>query len=377
MRAVSQEPLLRPDPPPFKTEFLPVSGGHHLWVTQHGNPQGLPALLLHGGPGSGCSPLLRRFFDPAAYHLICVDQRGAGASQPAGGTRHNTTNDLLADLRQLRGHLALAKWLVVGGSWGATLALAHAADQPEAVAGLLLRAVFLARDQDISAFFLPGTARTSAAQAAWQTLAAAVLPNAELPNAEGEADAQAQAPAPAPVQAPAHGLLPAIASAFANTAHQPNPSPAQHRVAAAWWAWEQALAHGAEHGAPFGPAPDGEALHALVRRYAVQAHYLAHGCWLQSPSLLARAAQLPAVPTLLLHGTADAICPPAGAQAVLDVMPHSRLQWVAGAGHDPTHPGMTAAMVSALARFAEVGHFGLAVPKAPTLNPDPAPCPCA
>jgi proline iminopeptidase len=144
---------LHPDTAPFRTQDLPVGDGHVLHVQEFGRPDGQPALVLHGGPGSGCSPLLRRFFDPARYRVICADQRGAGLSRPRGGIEHNTTAHLLADLRRLRAHLGIARWLVVGGSWGAALALAHAADDPQAIAGLLLRSSFLAREQDIRAFY--------------------------------------------------------------------------------------------------------------------------------------------------------------------------------------------------------------------------------
>ena len=139
--------------PAWRSEWLEVDGGHSLHVQQFGAPDGLPVLVLHGGPGSGCSPLLPRFCDPRRYRIVCPDQRGAGQSRPSGEVAHNTTAFLLADLRTLRAHLQIARWLVVGGSWGATLALAHAADAPEAVAGLLLRSSFLARAQDIAAFF--------------------------------------------------------------------------------------------------------------------------------------------------------------------------------------------------------------------------------
>ena len=270
--------------------------------------------------------------------MLCLDQRGAGASRPAGAVLHNTTADLLADLRQVRQHLQIPRWWVVGGSWGATLAVAHAADAPDAVAGLLLRASFLARDADIAGFFQRTAANSPAAAAAWDALAAL------LPHAAGQP------------------LLSAIAQVMAL---QPAAAP-QRQLAAAWWAWEQALAGGARSGSTSGlppgpttsPAPSGPALAAQVARYRVQSHYLQHGCWLQAPSVLDLAVQLPTVPTLLLHGTADRICPPHGAQALHQALPHSLLQWVAGAGHDPSHPAMAAAMLAALQQAASTGGFG-------------------
>ena len=141
------------DLPVLRTHALPVGDGHVLNVQEFGHPQGQPLALMHGGPGSGASPVLRRGFDSAAWRVICIDQRGAGGSRPRGATEANTTEHLLADLRQVRQALGVERWVVAGGSWGATLAVAYAAFEPEAVAGLLLRASFLARRADIDGFF--------------------------------------------------------------------------------------------------------------------------------------------------------------------------------------------------------------------------------
>lgn len=291
---------LRDDPPLLARHALPVGDGHVLDVQEHGRADGTPALVLHGGPGSGGSPLLRRFFDAQRYRIISVDQRGAGASTPRGAIGHNTTAHLLADLRHVRAVLGIERWLVVGGSWGATLAIAHAADDPDAVAGLLLRAVFLARRSDVEAF----------CQAA-------------------DLD------------------LPALAAAL-----QGDAADAARRAARTWWRAEQALAGSVAAG------PEAAALEALVDRYRIQSHYLQHDCFLAGWPLLERCSRLRRVPTLLLHGLADRICPPAGAQAVQERLPHAALRWIDGAGHDPAHPAMAAAMVSALARYAADGRFG-------------------
>ena len=352
-----------------------MGDGHVLSVEEYGIAQGIPALILHGGPGSGCSPLLRRFFDPRRYRMICLDQRGAGGSRPRGSTHRNTTGDLLADLRLLRERLGLSRWLVVGGSWGATLALAHAAAEPDAVQALLLRASFLARREDI-AWFFQGAATEM--PVAWARFAAA---------------------APAAHRA---ALLPWLRHVF--SAAEPAE---QMRAARAWWAWEQALASQGNVASPLslipagdgrreaaalgrcqgnaGPPqvslpssgggrrmasawgrsdapatpapPEGEALTALVDRYRVQSHYLANDCWLTAPPLLDRLTTLPQVPTLLLHADDDRICRPAGAAALHKRVPHSRLRWVAAAGHDPAHPAMASAMRAALDSYAERGDF--------------------
>ena len=312
------------DPPLLRTHRLPASGGHVLHVQEFGRADGLPALVLHGGPGSGSSPLLRHGFDPARYRIICPDQRGAGASEPHGLIAHNTTTDLLDDLSTLRRHLSVPSWLVVGGSWGATLALAYGAAEPGAVNALLLRASFLARRDDIDAFFQ----RPAPADApAWTAFAAG---------------------APATHR---RALLAGLAQVLAC-----GTRAEQEAAALAWWRWEQRLSGAA---AP-AQEPAGDVLAAQVGRYRVQAHYMHHACWLESPSLLERCADVPRVPTLLLHATDDRICPPAGALALHRQLPHSRLHWVQGAGHNPAHPAMAAAMRAALDHYAARTEFARA-----------------
>lgn len=291
---------LFPDAAPRATHALDVGGGHVLRVQEFGRADGIAALVLHGGPGSGCSPLLWRVFDPARWRVICPDQRGAGGSRPRGATAHNTTADLLDDLRHLRERLGVERWVVVGGSWGATLALAHAADHPAAVAALLLRASFLARPQDIDGFF---------GQLSLNDLAA--------------------------------GL-------------DSSDAAERERAALTWWRHEQTRAGTAA------PQPQGDALAAQADRLRVQAHYLRHGCWLQSPSLLERCEAVPRVPTHLIHARDDRICPPEGAQALQNRLPHATLQWIDGAGHDAGHPAMIAAVMNALASYADRGRFGAA-----------------
>ena len=313
---------LYPDTAPRRVHALPVGDGHVLHVQEHGHAEGLPALVLHGGPGSGGSPLLRRVFDPARFRVICVDQRGAGLSTPRGATEHNTTAHLLDDLRRLREHLGITAWLVVGGSWGAALAVAHAAAEPQTVAGLLLRASFLARAEDIDAFFAPAEVDD---RDAWDRFASIAPPEAR------------------------GALLPFLARRFAR-----DERSACRPLAQAWWLWEQWLATGAQTTSP----PTGAALDAQVDRYRVQSHYLAHRCWLEAPSLLERCDTLPRVPTLLLHGRQDRVCPPEGALALHRRLPGSTLRWVDACGHDPAHPAMVAATVEALDRWATHAEVG-------------------
>lgn len=258
--------------------------------------------------------MLRSFFDQAQYRLICPDQRGAGRSRPAGRIEANTLGHLLADLRLLRERLRVRRWLVVGGSWGATLALAHALDAPDAVSGLLLRNVFLARRQEIDSFF----------------------ERAALQGGPEWHELQARAAA-AGVALPAF-----LADVFAH-----GPADEQRLAAKAWSECEQRLA--GELVVPVEPS----AVHLLVQRYRIQSHYLRHQCWLADPDLVERCRKMPAVPMLLLHGSEDRICPFEAAVELAAVLGRSAmLRRVDGAGHQPFHPGMRNAMEEALRRFA-------------------------
>lgn len=301
--------------PVWQTDALPVGDGHVLHVEQSGHPQGLPVLCLHGGPASGLSPAHRRFFDPARYRIIQFDQRGCGRSTPRGATAHNTTADLLADVGCLRAHLGIERWLVFGGSWGATLGLAYAAAQPQACLGLMLRGVFLASRAEVAAFF----------------------DGFEL------ADATAD------------GRAPGAAGVFERMLG--GDRPMQARLSAAWQAWESSkdgialAAQGAEEDVA------DAAVAARIDKYRVQAHYLANDGFLPPGWWRRAAAALGDLPVAIVHGTDDRICPLENSRRLQYVCANSVLVAVAGGRHNPFAPDMLAAIRWLTDRYAAQGRF--------------------
>ena len=313
---------LYPEIEPYDFGRLDVGVGHAVHYEQAGVHHGLPALYLHGGPGSGCSPAQRRFFDPGRYRAVLFDQRGSGRSLPSGETRHNTTDHLVADIERLRGHLGSQRWLVVGGSWGASLAIAYAARHKAAVAGLVLRGVFLTGKRDLQWFFQDAAAFVPEA---WQRFAATAPKRRR------------------------RTLLDYLARCLGGE------DPAKASAAAAAWArYEQALA-----GGPSAPAGDASTQDAarLVLKYRVQAYYLARRCFLGEAKLLACVSLLQRVPTAIVHGRLDLVCRQTNAWRVHQTLHGSRLRFVDGCGHHPFVPAMARAVTGAIDHFAEHGDF--------------------
>ena len=311
---------MQPRPPaPFDVIRLGVGGGHRLHIEQYGRPDGLPALVLHGGPGSGSSPAMTRPLDLRRWRVVLFDQRGAGRSTPRGGLPHNTTSDLLDDIERVRAALGIDRWLVMGGSWGATLAVLYAARHTGAMRGLLLRALFLARRVDLDWFF--GGAAALRPEA-WQRFAAV---------------------APAGTRDLRRWL-----------ASQQSGWP---RIAAAWRGWEQALA-----GSPEPPPPDAATRAVLAVKYRLQAQYIARGFDLAPNAVLRALASLGHLPTLLLHGRADLVCRPESSWLAAQAHRAARLRWIDAVGHDPYAPPMLAAARAALRDFARDGDFSAVSP---------------
>lgn len=320
MGTQAQQTHLQETPPQPRAEgWLETADGHRLWYAELGNPEGIPFVWMHGGPGSGSSLRHAELIDRARYRLILLDQRGCGRSLPQGELRHNTFDHLIDDVELLRQHLKLERFLSGGGSWGATLALCHAARYPESVAGLILRSPFLGEGGEIAALFRPSPGRSEPAWEALSALApegAAVLPYAAAQLAQTGADALA------------------IARAW-------------HRHASSRETGQDPVAIDANDDIP--PA-------TLLARYRVQSHYLVVSCFLGAGEVLRRAATL-TMPAAIFHGQADRVCAPDNALALATRMRASALRRVPLAGHDPFHPEMVRALADAQRSFARHGHF--------------------
>lgn len=304
---------LYPPIEPFETAILDVGDGHRLYYEQSGNPSGQPVLFLHGGPGAGSSPDHRRFFDPAHYRIVIHDQRGAGRSTPVGELRANSTGHLIADIERLRETLGIAAWLVFGGSWGSTLALAYAEEHPAAVKALILRGIFLGRPAEIE-WFLHGMG-TFFPESRERFLAA--LPSAEQDDLLGNFHRRLNDADPA-VHLPAARAW----SMFEGGCSTLRPSP--------------------ETVAAFGE--DRMAL-GLAR---IEAHYFINGIFLPDNALLDRIDRIRHIPGTIVQGRYDVICPIITADRLHRAWPDANYVVVPDAGHSAMEPGVRKALVQAM-----------------------------
>jgi proline iminopeptidase len=296
---------------------LDVGDGHRIWVQPWGDPAGVPVLFLHGGPGSGCNPGHRALFDPARHRAIFVDQRGAGRSLPPRARHANTTRHLLADLERVRERLGIGRWLIVGGSWGATLALAYAQAHPERTAGLVLRAVFLGTRAELDWAFGSGLA------AFHPPLHAALL---DLVPPEDRPDP-----------------LPALWRRILDA------DPAVHAPAAlGWFHIERALSELVPPWTTLPSPQDGP----LPATPFMEAHYFLHGCFLGEGALLSGAERLRGLPGIIVQARYDLLCPPITAHRLAARWPDARLVTVEAAGHSLCHPDVAAAVREAVAALA-------------------------
>jgi proline iminopeptidase len=290
--------------------WLAVDGGHRIHWEECGHPLGLPALFVHSGPGAGCRPDDRRWFDPQRYRIILFDQRGTGRSQPLGRTTRNRTSLLVADMERLRRHLGIARWLLLGGSWGATLALAYAQRHRERVAALVLRAPFAATARERRWLYGASGVAVGMAQA-WRRFS----PQGDRP-------------------------LPPLAKALRSA------RPGEREAAArAWLRWEAELDRAEDTALR---EPDARA-QAMAR---IGVHYARHRFFVDGERLLAGAARLGGVPGVILQGMQDRITPGFAAARLHRAWSGSELRLLPDTGHASSEPAMARALVEATDAFA-------------------------
>lgn len=309
---------LYPPIDPYDQRMLEVGDGHRVYVEQCGKPDGIPVVVLHGGPGGGCSPAMRRYFDPAVYRVILFDQRGCGRSRPHASVEANTTWHLVADMETIRETLKIDRWVVFGGSWGATLALVYGQTHPERALALVLRGVFLMTRPELDWFYGGGVGRF------WPDLWArfvSLIPEDERDDLIGAY----------------HRRL------FSGDLMQ------ETRHARAWTAWENALASIDSDGMTGeSPADYARAFARLENHYFQNAGFLAEG-----QQILENMARIERTPGVIVQGRYDMICPPAAAWRLSQLWPAASLTMVGRAGHALSEPGISAELVRAMDRFAK------------------------
>ncbi|WP_386679409.1 prolyl aminopeptidase [Loktanella sp. R86503] len=308
---------LYPPVDPFDQRILEVGDGHKVYVEQCGNPAGIPVVVLHGGPGGGCSPAMRRYFDPAKYRIVLFDQRGCGRSRPHASVVANTTWHLVADIELIRITLGIDRWIVFGGSWGATLALIYAQSHSGSVAALALRGVFLMTQGELDWFYGGGAGRFW--PDLWQRFVQ-LVPEDERGN---------------------------LVEAYHRRLFS-GDMMTETKYARAWAQWENALAAIDSDGRV------GESPADYARAFArLENHYFYHNGWLDADhQILARTDRLARIPGVIVQGRYDMICPPLSAYTLAQQWPLAKLTFVGRAGHALSEPGISAELVRAMDGFA-------------------------
>jgi proline iminopeptidase len=309
---------LFPDILPYATHRLAVDAPHELHVEECGNPKGLAVLFVHGGPGSGCEPYHRRFFDPEVFRIILFDQRGAGRSTPHAGLENNTTQHLVADMEQIRAFLGIERWMLFGGSWGSTLSLVYAETHPQRVSALVLRGIFLCRPWEIRWFYQDGASHVFPDH--WEDFVAPI-PESE----RGD-------------------LL---------TAHYKrltgDDEVARMACAKAWSVWEGRTATLLPNKSVVDHFSSPHTALSLAR---IEAHYFAHNSFLQPDQILHDVWELKSIPGVIVHGRYDMCCPVQNAWELHRAWPAARLEIIAASGHSASEPDTVHALVSATAEMA-------------------------
>ncbi|WP_201023745.1 prolyl aminopeptidase [Leucobacter sp. G161] len=315
---------LYPEIEPYDHGMLAVGDGHEIYWEVCGNPNGKPAVFLHGGPGGGLAPDYRRYFDPEIYRVVLFEQRGCGrstphASDPAADLSTNTTWHLVADIERLREHLGIDTWLVFGGSWGSTLSLAYAQTHTDRVTGLVLRGIFTLRKSEIDWFYQDGASHIF--PDVWEEYLS-VIPEAE------------------------RGDLVA-----AYNRRLSDPDPAVHVPAGvAWTVWENSTVRLIPNEDVIAEARADVASAVAFAR--IENHFFSHGGWFEDGQLIADAGKLAEIPGVIVQGRYDVCTPARSAWDLHRTWPEATLEMIGDAGHASSEPGIVDALVRATDRFA-------------------------
>jgi len=311
--------ILFPEIKPYARHALAVEEPHVLYLDESGSKDGLPVVFLHGGPGAGCDAASRRWFDPNIYRIITFDQRGCGRSTPHAELQNNNTWRLVEDLEQIREFLGIEQWVVFGGSWGSTLALAYAQSHPERVLGLILRGIFLCREEEIHWFYQQGASRIFPDY--WQDYLAPIPPKEQ------------------------DNLVSAYYKRLTGS-----DQIAQLHAAKAWASWEGRTATLRPNPAFVARFSETQKALALAR---IECHYFMHKAFLLDNQLLNNMPKIAHIPGIIVHGRYDLICPLENAWALHQAWPSSELQIIREAGHSAGEPGITDALIRATKQMAQ------------------------
>lgn len=309
---------LYPEVKPYNKLRLKVSELHEIYVEECGNPRGIPVLVVHGGPGAGCDPTMRRFFDTTHYRIILFDQRGSGRSLPHAELDENTTQALIADMEAIRGTLQIERWVLFGGSWGSTLSLAYAQVHTETVLGLILRGIFLCRNQDLQWFYQDGASHVFPDY--WEDYQR-LIPEEEQSDY---------------IQAYYKRLV-------------GSDDVLRMAAAKAWSVWEARCATLRPNHDVVEHFTDPHVALSLAR---IEAHYFVNNIFLSENQLLQEAEKLATIPGILVHGRYDMVCPLDNAIDLHRAWPESHLEIVRDAGHSALEPGIVDALVRATRNMA-------------------------
>ncbi|MEW8649343.1 MAG: prolyl aminopeptidase [Candidatus Thiodiazotropha sp.] len=318
--------VLYPPVEPYAVHQIAVDEPHRLYVEACGNPRGVPVVFLHGGPGSGCTPDHRRYFDPDFFSIILVDQRGAGRSRPLGETAANTTWDLVADLESIRRQLEIERWMLFGGSWGAALALVYALTHPDHTLGMVLRGSFLAREEDLT-WFLVGLRRLL--PRAWEQLTGGIA---------------------------GCGVLGPLIDWYHAALHGEDRQPSLD-AARRWTEWGGQVVNWHKPGSRENGGRGDESVEQLghlLAKARIETHYAQHRYFIRENEILDRIDSLPGMPVSIIHGRYDLTCIMESAWLLHRAIPGSRLVEVADAGHLIDDPAMISALVEETDRMREL-----------------------